>query len=291
MRKPGIIFLSVIAFCFLLLLPSFFYSCSRLENKNKEEPIARVYDKYLYPSDIIDIFPINHLPRDSLLILKNFIDNWIKKQLILYKAELNLTEEQKDVNKQLEEYRSSLLIYKYEQNLIKQKLDTIITEEEIENYYTENSSNFILDKNIVKAVFIKLPFEAPNLNLIRQLYRSEKEEDFQQLESYCYQYAIKYDYFDDQWVDFENILQELPDDIRNPERYLRYNRTLEQQDSDSRYYVYIRDYKLVSEVAPLPYVNKNIKSIILNKRKLEFINDIENNIYQDALNKGSFTVY
>ena len=101
-------------------------SCTKLETRNKEKSLARVMEKNLYPSDIRDIFPRNVSPEDSLLIQQNYVDEWVKKQLILQKAELNLTEEQKDVRQQIEEYRSSLLIYKYEQNLILQKLDTLI---------------------------------------------------------------------------------------------------------------------------------------------------------------------
>jgi len=265
--------------------------CSNLESRTNEQPLARVEDKYLYPSDIQYIFPSDLSGNDSLLILQNFVDKWIKKQLLLQKAELNLTDEQKDVTQQIDEYRSSLLIFKYEQSLIKQKLDTIISEQEVVEYYTENSTNFILVNNIVKAVFIKLPVDAPNLNRIRQLYRSDREEDIQQLESYCYQYADKYDYFEDQWISFESILEEIPQEIPNQERFLRYNPYIEQQDSTFRYFVYIRDYRLSSTEAPLEYVTERIKSIILNKRKVQFINDLENNIYNDALQKGSFDTY
>ena len=276
---------------FLLILLIGVGACTTLDNRNKEKPLARVYEKNLYLSDIQDIFSDNISESDSMIILQNFVDKWIKKQLILQKAELNLTEEQKDVTKQLDEYRSSLLIYKYEQNLITQKLDTVIRYDEIQAYYDENPSNFNLDEHIVKCLFIKLPVDAPNLYRIRQLYRSEREEDVQQLESYCYQYALKYDYFDEDWVPLESITRELPGEIRNPERYLRYNRYIEQQDSLYRYLVNIREYQLAGMVAPLPYVDVKIRTIILNKRKVQFVRDLENNIYMDALNKGDFTVY
>lgn len=266
-------------------------ACTTLENRNREKPLARVYERNLYLSDIQDIFPENVSRADSILILQNFVDKWVKKQLILQKAELNLTEQQKDVSQQLDEYRSSLLIYKYEQHLIAQKLDTLIRQEEVQAYYDENPSNFSLDEHIVKCLFIKLPMDAPNLYRIRQLYRSEREEDIRELETYCYQYALKYDYFEEEWVPFESITRELPNEIRNPDRYLRYNRYIEQQDSLYRYLVSIREYQLAGMVAPLPYVEAKIRTIILNKRKVQFIRDLENNIYMDALNKGDFTVY
>ncbi|MFC2115519.1 hypothetical protein ACFLTU_03545 [Bacteroidota bacterium] len=266
-------------------------SCTTLDNRNKEQTLASVYDRNLYLSDISDIFPENISPADSILILQNVVDKWVKKQLILQKAELNLTEDQMDVRLQIDEYRSSLLIYKYEQNLLAQKLDTVISAEEVQAYYDENPPNFNLDKHIVKCLFIKLPIDAPNLYIIRRLYRSEKEEDFQQLESYCYQYAIKYDYFNEDWIPFENIAGELPNEIRSPERFLIYNRYIEQQDSLYRYLVNLREYQLSGSVAPLPYVEAKIRTIILNKRKVQFVNDLENNIYMDALNKGDFTIY
>jgi len=279
-------------FVFLISIQFLFTSgCDHFDKRPAQQPLARVGEKYLYPSDVKDIFPQKLLENDSLMILHNFIDKWIKKQLLLQKAELNLTDEQKNVSKQLDEYRSSLLIFKYEQSLIKQKLDTIIWPDEIEQYYLENSSNFLLDNTIVKALFIKLPVDAPNQNRLRQLYRSDKEADIQQLESYCYQYANKYDYFDDQWIPFTRIQIELPEEISNPERYLRYNRYIEQQDSSFKYYVDIRDYRAESEVAPLDYIENNIKSIILNKRKIQFINEMENDIYNDAMKRGDFLIY
>jgi hypothetical protein len=266
-------------------------ACTTLDNRNREKPLARVYEKNLYLSDIQDIFPESISLSDSVIILQNFVDKWVKKQLILQKAELNLTENQKDVTLQIDEYRSSLLIYKYEQNLIAQKLDTVITQEEVKAYFDENPSNFSLDNHIIKCLFIKLPVDAPNLYRIRQLYRSEREGDFQQLESYCYQYAVKYDYFNEDFVTFESITRELPNEVRNPDRYLRYNRYIEQQDSLYRYLVNIREYYLAGTVAPLSYMENRIRTIILNKRKIKFVNDLENNIYMDALNKGEFTVY
>jgi hypothetical protein len=266
-------------------------SCTNLDTRNRERPLASVYEKNLYLSDIPDLFPSTISRQDSILILQNYIDKWIRKQLILQKAELNLTEEQKDVRQQIEEYRSSLLIFKYEQNLILQKLDTLILPEQIETYYNENSSNFMLDEIIVKALFIKLPSDAPELYRVRQLYRSEREEDIHQLESYCYQYADKYDYFNEDWIPFESITDELPDEIRNPESFLRYNRFIEQQDSAFAYYVKIREYLPVNSVSPPEYVEAQIRSIILNQRKVRFIKELENNIYIDALNKGNFTIY
>ncbi len=268
-----------------------FVTCSDFKRKSGEKPVARAFDKYLYPNDINDIMPANISASDSVLAARDYIGKWINKQLLLNKAEINLTEEEQNVDKQIENYKTSLLIYKYEQSLIEQKLDTFISFQEIEEYYNENSSNFMLNDNLVKALFLQVPRTSPEIWKIRRWYRSANEEDIKKLENYCYQYATKYDFFDDSWVYFSEIGKSLPIKIDNPEQYLKYRKFIEIKDSTYYYFVNIKDRRLIGTVSPLEIVSKNIRNIILNKRKIRLIKELEANIYNDALNRNNFIIY
>ena len=197
----------------------------------------------------------------------------------------------KNVDKQLENYRSSLLIFKYEQSLIKQKLDTVISMEEIEMYYSDNPANFLLNNNIVKAIFLMVPRDAPDLWDLRRWYRNDTDDNLKKLEAYAFQYAEIYDYFDDDWVDFSEIEKNLPVRIDNPQNLLKYRKYYEVRDSTYFYFLNIKDYKLLGSVAPLSYVIQDIRTIIVNKRKITLVKRLESNIYNDALNRGYFTIY
>ena len=263
-----------------LLLVIFAFSCSKNNNEIEDIPLARVHNKFLYESDIKSLFNSNISKEDSIVVAKNYINDWIKKQLLMQKAELNLNEESKDIEKQIEDYRSSLLIFRYKQELIKQKLDTIITNQEIENYYNEYSGNFILNHNIVKALFLKISKEAPENDKVKRWYKSNDPENLSRLEDYCYQYATKFDDFDNRWIPFND-----------QERYLRYNKYIETEDDLFYYFVKINEYGLKSTVQPLEYAQLKIKSILLNKRKFTFIDELENTIYNDALNRNELIIY
>lgn len=265
-------------------------SCNERQ-KNTSKPLARVYDKYLYLSDVQDMFPANASKEDSTQILMAYIDRWVRKQLLLNRAERNLSEKQKNVSQQLDDYRSSLLIFKYEQEFIRQKLDTIITFKEIEEFYKENSSNFILGESIVKALFIKIRNDDPYYDRIRSLYRSNKEEDIKSLDNMAYQVAVKYDYFNDQWIPFSRILRELPEPINNPENYLINNRSIEMNFEGFSYLVSFREVLHRGQQSPLSFEEENIRSILLNKRKQRLIIDLESKIYNDARNYNHFTVF
>jgi hypothetical protein len=275
----------------LLLFVVIAFSCTKNNDLTEDRPLAKVHNKFLYESEIVSLFNINITKEDSIIIAKNYISDWIKKQLMVGKAELNLNDESKDIEKQIEDYRSSLLIFKYKQELIKQKLDTVITDQEVENYYNEYSGNFILNHNIVKALYLKISKEAPDIDKLKRWYKSSEIEDLSRLEDYFYQYATKYDNFDDKWIPFNNLLIEIPTNIDDQERYLKYKKYIETEDDLFYFFVMINEYSLKSTVQPLEYAHLKIKSILLNKRKFAFIDELENTIYNDALNHNQFIIY
>lgn len=267
-----------------------FVSCNQKPEEGKK-PIAKIYDKYLYMSDLKRVIPENKTEEDSAQMAKKYIDKWIKKQLLLRKAEENLSDESKDVQKQIEEYKTSLLIYKYHQQLIDQKLDTVIEQEEIEEYYEQNKSNFVLDKELVKALFIKLPSNTPNMEDIKRWYKSDDQEDVSKLQDYCYRYAEKFDDFNDNWIILNNLLNKINHNIDNPDQFLRNNKSLEVEDSESQYLIRIYDYKLKGNTAPVSYVEDKIETLLINKRKYQLLEKLEKDLYNEALNKNEFEIY
>lgn len=269
---------------------AFTFSCGRKKD-GEMIPVAKVGDKYLYLSDIQQIFPKNVSKDDSVELAKAYITTWIKNQLLVNKAELNLTSEQQDIQSQLDAYRSSLLIHKYEEQMINEKLDTIASDDEIEKYYNQNVSNFVLEDNLVKALFIKISKSAPKLDDVKKWYKSELSEDIRKLDSYCYNYAQKYDYFHDKFVSFDLIKSELPRAIENEDEFVKNNKYIEQEDSSFCYLVYLKEHISKGSVSPFDFVKLKIKDIILNKRKMKFLNDLESKIYNDAQDHNNFVIY
>ena len=263
-------------------------SCA--SKKSNDIVVARVGDKYLYFKEMSYLFTERRSKDDSLALAKRYIDSWIKTRLLLKKAELNLSKEQLNITEEIETYRTSLLIYKYEDLLLREKLDTVVLDTEIQKYYDANEVNFSLDEYMVKAVYIKLPLNAPTLWSVRRWYLSDREKDIQDLTDYCRNYAVEYNLFDDEWVQWANIERELPQKETASRRMTQYD-SMEQQDENFNYFVRIKEKKAPGDTAPLVFVRDKVKNIILNKRKLNFISELEHNIYDDALTKNQFEIY
>ncbi len=253
--------------------------------------VARVGEEKLYASDISAIIPPGMEKADSLAMADDYIQKWVKHELLIQKANENLPDEQKDVTRELREYRNSLIIYKYKNELIKQRMDTTVTPEQIEDYYNANPGNFRLNKNIVKAIFVKIPNEVANPALLKSLVANRSEEGLSELKEYCLQYAKGFDIFIDKWIDFETVKSNIPHEINNAESFLAHNKQIELNDSNYYYLVAIREFKLKNDLAPLQFVENNIRKLILNQRKIEFLKELEDNIYKEGIRNNRFKIY
>jgi len=266
-----------------------FCACNAKHGKD-EKVLARVNDKKLYASDIQSVLPPGSSESDSLDMLNEYVDNWVHQQLVVSQAEKNLSDEEKDFSQQLEDYKNSLIIYKYESKLINQKLDTNVSDEEIMQYYEKNKANFELKENIVKVVYIKIPKNIPPA-VPRQLIRSDNATDLKKLQDFCHKYAVNY-YLDAQnWLLFNDILKEIPINTYNQEEYLKNNRMIEIQDSSFTYLMNIKGFMIKESLSPLSFEKNNIRDIIINKRKVALVENMRNDVYNDALKKGKIEVF
>lgn len=269
---------------FLLALAS----CSLFTD---DEPVAKVGDRVLTMKELSGYIPNYLEAKDSALWADDYVKKWVQRELLLLKAEEKLSVQAKDVSKELEEYKNSLLIYRYKNVLVKEKLDTTVSEKSIQEYFDDHRESFILNRNIVKAIYIKIPVQVSNPDNIKDLCLSENKEKQEKLTSYCLSYAKAFDRFNDQWVAADLVLKNLPDEIKDQNQFLERNRYLESTDMNYYYIVCVRDYRLSGQVSPVEYVQNDIRNLILSKQKMEFLKQIEKDTYQEGLDKNKVKLF
>lgn len=276
----------------VLFITLLFYNCSEKQNNDKKEKVvARVFNAELYASDLKNLVPAGISRKDSLELIKKHIEQWIQDELVLNYAKNNLTEEQLNVEKEVNEYRKNLIIYNYQKELISQKLDTVVQQTEIEKYYTDFSSNFILKDNIAHIYYIKLNKKTPGIEKVKKWYTSNNPKDIENLRSFCIQFAENYFLDDNTWLLFDDILKEVPIQNYNTELLLKNNTNIELADDNYFYFLRIKGYKIKNSVSPLSFEKNNIKNIIINKRKLQLIDQMKREVYNNALDKKDFEIF
>ncbi len=276
----------------ILFLIFLLTSCDYFNIQEKEdvssEIIAIVNTEKLFKSDIKSILPKNISKEDSLILVRSYVNDWAIKQLLLKKAENNSSLEDLDqINTLLRDYRESLLINTYKEALIKQQLDTIISETEVDTFYLKNKENFKLNEELIKIKYLHFDNKVINKKELIKLFKSNDLEDLQALEEQ--QLSFKAFQFNDSiWTPLDNILLKLPFSKENLLKKVKY---IQKQDSLGLYLASVNDVLNRNDIAPLSYVKPTIKQMILHKRKIELIRDIEKILIKDATKNNNFKMF
>ena len=266
-------------------------SCSGFFKKKTERTLARAYGEYLFESDMKGVVAPGISAKDSIMIVKSYVDSWVRQRLILHQAEKNLQSSQLDFSKQLENYKNSLIIFEYENQLIRQKLDTVVTDEESGNYYNTNPNTFLVRDIIVRVQYAKLPLKSKFIPQARLLLLSDKPDERNKLADLCEQQSFGYFIDDQKWIYFTDLMNEVPLRPADRDDFLKKNRQVEVSDQTFTWLIRFRDYRLRDSNSPLELEKQKIHDIILNKRKMQLLGKMHEYIYQNGLKQNDFEVF
>lgn len=266
-------------------------SC-QLKEVSSDKIIARVNNHYLYLSEVNDHIRANLSFSDSVSMAKNYIDKWIKEQLLLEKAVFNLNPSQQlSLENLIQQYRNDLFIKTYQEEWLKTRMDTLVTSDEIEAYYKENKQNFKLHQDLIRGRYVQLPLANFNKASVSKAIKRFNETDRNFLDSISLQFNSAY-LNDSVWFRpqafFNRINRSLPKEY---DRYLKSKRFFEIEDSIDLYLVFVEELRRRNEIAPLSHIIPTLKHILLNKRKLETMRQFDNDILEEAIKNKTLEIY
>ena len=255
------------------------------------EVVAEVSGEKLYRSDLDAVIPKGISQEDSTYLAKQYINTWASEMVYLGIAEQQLSKTEKDVTKELEDYRKSLLKYRYEQLYVNERLDTAVSDDLVEEYYNAHQEKFVLGRPLVKARFLSISDESPAKDQIRKRMSSGDVEDLIEADSLAYSSALKFTTWSDEWVDVTVLAREFQLDYETLLGQVK-NKWIEKVDTlGVARLAYIPEIIRKGEVAPLEYSAPAIKDIIISSRKQTLISTLEQDLLKDARENGQFVIY
>ncbi len=283
MKKRGVL----IGITSLLLLAG----CDYFQKNSKEIVVAECYGKYLYESDLRGIAPKGASVIDSIQRANTFIDSWIRRQVLIHQAENNLDKEALNLDKQLQEYRNSLVIYAYENQLINQKLDTLVSEDEIVDYYEQHKEDFQLRNTMVRAAYVIIDENNEHKAELKKLLSNPDTLMLQNIDNQATNYGGKSFVNVDQWMRLDELTNIIPIEIFNAESFLKKNKFVCFDMNENTYMVRFVEHLLEESTSPLEMARNNIKNILLAQRKQTMIKKMQESLYEKAKKERAFEVY
>ena len=275
----------------ILVIAAVMTGCGQEHNHKGKTPLVEVSGEFLYKEDLQAALPLNISKDDSVLFAEHYIRNWIEDALLFDKAEGNIPDNDK-ISKLVENYRRALIMHTYQEELVNQKLANDISEEEINAYYEKNKELFRLDNPLVKGLFIKVPLSSPDLGNVRVWYRKNNQDVIEKLEKYSLRNAVSYDYFYDRWTSVPDVAAKIPLKVLDTDaNYLDKNRNVEVKDTAFCYFLHIEDFLGKDKQKPLDFARDEIKEILINLKRVEFINKVKEDLYQRASDRNKIIYY
>ena len=276
----------------LLLVLLTLSSCEVLSNWIHDDGVvARVGRHKLSRSQVEEIIPDGTSPEDSLNLALQYINSWATELLFSQVAVEQLSKSEQDVSRELEDYKHSLLKYRYEQRYLNERIDTVVSRNQIEQYYETHKDLFVLERPIVKSRFLDIMQESPNLELLKSKMSSKDYEEVSQADSLAYSSALKYEDRSDCWIDMVAFARDFGTD---------YGTLLARRDTDGFIELkgegdvkigYICELLPAGQVAPLDYCEDRIKEIIISNRRHDLLVSLEQDLLSDAMDKKNFVIY
>ena len=275
----------------ILVIAAAMTGCGQEHNHKGKTPLVEVSGEFLYKEDLQAALPLNISKDDSVLFAEHYIRNWIEDALLFDKAEGNIPDNDK-ISKLVENYRRALIMHTYQEELVNQKLANDISEEEINAYYEKNKELFRLDNPLVKGLFIKVPLSSPDFGNVRVWYRKNNQDVIEKLEKYSLRNAVSYDYFYDRWTSVPDVAAKIPLKVLDTDaNYLDKNRNVEVKDTAFCYFLHIEDFLGKDKQKPLDFARDEIKEILINLKRVEFINKVKEDLYQRASDRNKIIYY
>ena len=248
-----------------------------------EDVAAKINTSELTKEELYSRLPKSLSGEDSVVFKTNLINHWATDEVFYQQAIKYLSEDEISIDKEVEAYKHELIAYKFQQKLIAEKLDTLITDAQIEEYYNANAESFMLKSNIVKVLYIKTPITIPNIEKFKKLCYSSNPKDLAQLNDLCIQYANNFYMNDNTWLLFDDLKKEMYQLNEVPEYSIQTGKTFEFTDERNFYFLKIVDVKSKNTQSPLNFEKTNIRNMIINQRKQQLISNIKKDFFDKAL--------
>jgi len=279
-------------FLLIMILVSTLGACNLFNKNGESDPIARVNNSYLYKADIADLISDDISASDSTILVNNYINKWATQQLLMDGAAINLNEEkQKDFDKLVQQYRKDLISKAYLEALVNKNIDTLVSFNEAEEFYEANKENFKLNEELIKFRYINVDENISDLSDITRRFRRFDKEDQVVLDSIAIQFR-NYSLNDSIWVKVNQVVSKISAvNLENKSRLLKKSNFIQLKDSLGLYLMQINDVLLRNDIAPLQYIKPTIDQIVINKRKLELVKQLEKDITKDAIENNKFEIF
>lgn len=278
-----------LACCGLALLA--LSSCSHADKSAPEDDadvLLWVGDSALRVPDVLAKIPGGLSPADSTAMFDALVRAWVQRML-LDDFGREYIDDMERIDRLTEQYRSRLIAQSYRRQL-RRSNQSAVSDESIRKYYEANADSLFLDAPIIKGIYVKIPADAPELQMVKTWVAGASPSDIDNLERRGLDRALQYSFFEDRWVDFQDVAEKIPYRFPDPDSFVSSSRNFETEYGGNVYILHISSFLRSGQPIPFEYAKPLIADILESESADSYEKRLLSALWQQAVKKGRLKV-
>lgn len=259
--------------------------------KQKDTVVAEAYHAKLYLSQLAAQIPDSFSPADSAQLAQILIEDWIKQQIILHEAKQALPLKSQNFEKEIDEYKNTLLVNTYFNFLTSDSGQFTVSDDELEQFIKKYESRYTVNREIIKINYVKTARDSKLIKELKELLfdDDQRTEEKQRIEELCAD-SIEYFLEDNTWLYLDDIQNEFPIEIKNKESIQSQNKYIETEDSDYHYLIVFLDYKSRRTINETEEEIAAARMMLTQQKKQNFVNQKIEELVQKSMQSGQIAM-
>lgn len=251
----------VLLLCLMISVGSVLQGCRKTESPLREDDILLIMgDSMLTMHDVIERIPVGLSASDSVELFDRLVKGWIENMVLLDLAREKLPDLD-EIEQKVSAYRNRLIVMSYLAK-VRSNSKHKVSEDSIRKFYARYHKEMLAERPLVKGLLLKFPESVAGLNEIKRCVFTADDKSLDELERKWAADALQYEYFENTWVDWQNIAEQIPYRFFDPDAFVSSTKNFETSSGGSVYLLHISEYLPSGSELPYEFSAPRIRAIL-----------------------------
>ncbi len=225
-----------------------------------DDVLLSMGDSVLTLNDVVSRIPVGISSTDSAAIFERIVDNWIEGMVLTDMAKEKLPD-LPEIEQRVNDYRNRLIVMSYLEKM-RNNAGQKVHDDSIRNFYEKYHKEMLSEQPLVKGILLKFPESVNELGEIRRCVFTADSKSLDELERRWATDALQYEYFENTWVDWQKIAEQIPYRFFDPDAFVTSTRNFETSSGGSVYLLHISDYLPSGSELPFEFAAPRIRALL-----------------------------
>lgn len=264
-------------------------SCRNQDREVQSNDILfAVGDSTLTLHEVVGRIPVGLEPADSAMLFDQIVDTWLSSILLNKVAVENLPDLDR-IERRVQAFRNRLITQEYLAQMRASQKNPV-SADSVRRFYNMYRHDMLAEAPLVKGLFVKASVNAPGIDEMRALIFDGSESAVDEFEKKWATQTLQYEYFQNEWLDWEAVAQNIPYRFYDADAFLKANTNFETTNNGTLYLLHVAEWLPSQSELPFEFAEPRINSILQSAGVRTYEEDLVKHLIRKNIKDGTLKI-